>query len=84
MNKKKLFARVLAGSGNVRFGDLVTLAEAFGFRMIRVTGSHHIFTHPRLPELLNLQNWKGKAKPYQIRQLLRLVEDYDLPLEEES
>ena len=81
MNKKKLFAKVLAGSGNVRFGDVVTLAEAFGFRLVRVTGSHHIFAHPRLGELLNLQNWRGKAKPYQIRQLLKLVEDHDLRLE---
>jgi predicted RNA binding protein YcfA (HicA-like mRNA interferase family) len=56
MSKKKLFAKVLSGSGNVRFGDLVTLAEAFGFRQVRVAGSHHIFSHPRIPELLNLQN----------------------------
>ncbi len=84
MNKKELFAKVFSGSGNVRFGDVVTLAEAFGFRLARSSGSHHIFAHPKLSELLNLQNWKGKAKPYQIRQLLRLVEDYDLTLEEES
>jgi hypothetical protein len=66
MSKKKLFAKVLAGSENVRFAEIVTLAEAFGFREVRVTGSHHIYTHPRLPELLNIQNWRGKAKPYQI------------------
>jgi len=31
---------------------------------------------------LNLQEVKGEAKPYQIRQLLRLVERYNLELEE--
>jgi len=30
-------------------------------------GSHHIFVHPQVQELVNLQNVGGKAKPYQIR-----------------
>jgi hypothetical protein len=32
--------------------------------------------------LLNLQEVRGKAKPYQIRQFLRLVEKYNLELGE--
>jgi hypothetical protein len=32
---------------------------------------------------LNLQSVNGMAKPYQIRQFLRLVERYDLRLENE-
>jgi predicted RNA binding protein YcfA (HicA-like mRNA interferase family) len=47
----------------------MTLAEAFGFRLARIRGSHHIFEHPTIPELLNLQESKGQAKPYQVRQL---------------
>jgi hypothetical protein len=31
---------------------------------------------------MNLQNVKGKKKPYQVKQLLRIVEKYDLHLEE--
>ena len=42
------------------------------------------FTHPHVRELVNLQNVNGKAKPYQIRQLLQLVERYDLRLRDES
>lgn len=83
MKKRKLLAKVLAGSENIRFDDLCTLAEAFGFRLSRRNGSHHIFTHPKVQELLNLQDIKGKAKPYQIRQFLALAENYDLALEEE-
>jgi len=60
------------------------LVRGFGFRLARVSGSHHIFTHPATPELLNLQEVKGEAKPYQIRQFLRLVERYDLRLEDET
>ena len=36
------------------------------------------------PELVNLQDVGGEAKPYQIRQVLRLVERYNLQLEDRS
>jgi len=38
---------------------------------------------PGIPELLNLQNVKGKAKPYQIKQFLQLIEIHNLQMEEE-
>jgi hypothetical protein len=60
MNKRKLLQKALAGPKNFRFGDLVTLVEAFGFRLARVSGSHHVFEHPDVPELLNLQTSKGR------------------------
>ena len=66
----------------MRFADAFALAEAFGFRLSRVQGSHHILTHPTIPELLNLQDVRGQANPYQVRQLLQLVERHNLSLEE--
>jgi predicted RNA binding protein YcfA (HicA-like mRNA interferase family) len=80
MNVHKLLQKALSGSANIRFGDLVRLVEAFGFRLSRKTGSHHIFVHPGVDELVNLQEVDGKAKPYQIRQFLRLVERYNLEI----
>lgn len=35
-------------------------------------------------ENINLQEIDGKAKPYQIRQFLRLIERYNLRLEDKS
>ncbi len=84
MNKRKLLKKALAGSKNIRFGDMVTLIEAFGFRLARVSGSHHILEHADVPEIVNIQNQKGKAKPYQVRQFLELVEHYNLELGEEE
>ena len=84
MNKRKLLKKVLSGSRNVRFSDLVSLVEAFGFRLSRVSGSHHIFVHPEVPELVNLQDVGGQAKPYQIQQWLRLVERYNLSMEDDA
>lgn len=80
MNKRKLLRKALAGAQDIRFNDMVALVEAFGFVLSRTKGSHHIFTHPAIPELVNLQAVGGYAKPYQIRQFLRLVERYNLTL----
>jgi predicted RNA binding protein YcfA (HicA-like mRNA interferase family) len=82
--KRKLLEKILTGSKNIRFDELVTLVEAFGFTLSRVNGSHHIFTHPEISEIVNLQNKQGKAVPYQVRQFLSLIEQYALTLEDES
>ena len=66
---------------NVAFSDMVNLVEGFGFHTVRMSGSHHIFAHPDISELVNLQSVEGEAKPYQIRQFLRLVERHNLQLE---
>jgi len=34
-----------------------------------------------MPELLNLQEVDGKCKPYQVRQVLKLLDRYRLKLE---
>ena len=39
-----------------------------------------VFTHPDMGEHLSLQPRRGEAKPYQIRQFLALVEQYNLRL----
>lgn len=83
MRKRKLLQKLLSGSKNIRFSEAVSCAEMFGFKLDRITGSHHIFLHPDVPELLNLQNVKGQAKPYQIKQLLQIIERYNLQMEDE-
>jgi predicted RNA binding protein YcfA (HicA-like mRNA interferase family) len=77
---EKTLKHARAGSRNLRFADVCRLAEGFGFRLARVKGSHHIYSHPSMPELVNLQAVNGKAKPYQVGQLLDLVERYNLKL----
>jgi predicted RNA binding protein YcfA (HicA-like mRNA interferase family) len=83
MDETKLLKRLARGdAANVAFGDLCALAKALGFELRRVSGSHHVFAHPDIPQLINLQSVHGQAKPYQIRQLVRLVERYDLRLKD--
>jgi predicted RNA binding protein YcfA (HicA-like mRNA interferase family) len=79
MRSDRLLARLKAGHfANVRFTDALRLAAEFGFEVSRMSGSHRIISHPEIRELLNLQEHHGKAKPYQLRQLVNLIERYHL------
>jgi len=62
--------------------DFVKLISSFGFKLDRVNGSHHIFIHDDIDEIINIQNVKGEAKPYQIKQFLKIIELNNLKLEE--
>lgn len=62
MNRRRLLRRLSQGAlRNVRFADLLDLAQGFGFRRLRISGSHHIFSHPDIPELVNLQEVRGEV-----------------------
>jgi hypothetical protein len=85
MNRQQLLRRLARGHlQNVPFADFCHLVESFSFRLLRVSGSHHVFGQPDCPELVNLQNVGGQVKPYQIRQFLRLVERYNIRFETEK
>jgi predicted RNA binding protein YcfA (HicA-like mRNA interferase family) len=81
MNPQNLLKKALSGSRNLNIREILPTAEAFGFQQSRVSGSHHIFVHPGVEELVNLQDENGKAKPSQVWQLLKLVEQYNLTIE---
>jgi predicted RNA binding protein YcfA (HicA-like mRNA interferase family) len=81
---KKILAKVLSGSKNITFEDFVQLVEGFGFRLACVNGSHHIFVHDSVKELVNLQNVNGQVKPYQVKQVMELIERYNLELEKQK
>jgi predicted RNA binding protein YcfA (HicA-like mRNA interferase family) len=80
MQNQKLLEKAINSSQNLRFAEAVKLAGAFGFKLERVRGSHHILKRAGIPELLNFQNVAGKVKPCQIKQMLEIVETYDLTL----
>jgi len=82
MKQQKLLQKMISGKANIRFAEMCKIVEAFGFRLDRINGSHHIFVHPEVPELVNLQEVKGRAKPYQIKQFLSIVEKYNLQMRE--
>lgn len=74
----KLLLRAQDGPGSLSFREICTLAECHGFVLLRQTGSHAMYKHPSLhPAMggfMNFQSENGKAKAYQVRQLLRAIE----------
>ena len=80
MRARKIYEKLLANPQNVRFAEFCKVVEAFGYRLDRISGSHHIYEDRAAPRPLNLQSRRGEAKPYQIRQFLRDVEEFHLTL----
>ena len=77
----KIKKTVLSGvsDASVRFADLCYLLEALDFRRRRGKGSHVIFTKAGVIEIINLQPRKdGKAKPYQVKQVRTIINNYSL------
>jgi hypothetical protein len=70
-----LLARARANPASLRFAEACTLAECHGWVPVRQRGSHRIFQRPGSAPLLNLQDLRGMAKPYQVRQLLAAIDD---------
>jgi predicted RNA binding protein YcfA (HicA-like mRNA interferase family) len=83
VKKSKLLRKILSGSKNVRFAEFTLLIEAFGFSLERISGSHHIYSHPRVPQAISVQpDENGQAKPYQLKQFTKLIEKFALQLED--
>jgi hypothetical protein len=70
MDVSDQIARLQAQRQATRFSELLKIcSEHFGEP--RVKGSHHIFKTPWPGDpRLNLQSDKGKAKPYQVEQVI--------------
>jgi predicted RNA binding protein YcfA (HicA-like mRNA interferase family) len=75
----KLLERILRGSSdaNISFTGICRLLRDLGF-VERVRGSHHIFAKEQVAEILNLQPKGAKAKPYQVKQVRKVLVKYKM------
>jgi hypothetical protein len=64
-----------------RFDDLRGILLRLGFAK-RVKGSHHIFAREGIAEILNLQPRGSMAKPYQVKQVQKVLVQYKLAEED--
>jgi hypothetical protein len=77
----ELLNRAWRNPGDLRFEEALKLASQLGFDKPRIRGSHHVMTHPKgalirdvYPRPLNLQKHSdGKAKAYELRQMLQMA-----------
>jgi predicted RNA binding protein YcfA (HicA-like mRNA interferase family) len=85
MNRRKLLQRILLGAHqNLSYSDFIHLLEGLGFHHVRTRGSHRVYLNPSIPATISLQPAYGQAKPYQVREVMRMIERYNLSLEDES
>ena len=82
--RRRLLERLHRGHyDNVDFRDFCDLIRGLGWELHRIKGSHHMFRHPRVPNVFTVLPERGQAKRYQIRELLKFIRDYDLNLRDE-
>lgn len=72
---EKIVQQMRTEPAAVRFSDLKKVCEAH-FGMPRQDGSSHVIYKTPWPgnPRVNIQNAKGKAKPYQVRQVLWAID----------
>ena len=77
-NVAKLLTRMRQSPGNVRFDDLVRVCIAY-FGQPRQRGtSHMVFSMPWSGDpRVNIQNDHGRAKRYQVLQVLMAIERWE-------
>jgi hypothetical protein len=79
----ELFVKAKANPRSLRFAELKTLCQCAGLQHDRTSGSHLIFRRNAPFFLLSIQRMPdGRAKPYQVRQLIELIETHKLIAEE--
>ena len=83
MEKAETYHYLKGHPKNVRFESLCKAAELFGFTHQGGKGSHRVYAREGVREILNFQEVHGFAKPYQVKQLCKIIENYSL-LEEEN
>ena len=74
-NLKELLLKFKLSPQNVKFAELVKVCEII-FGKARQSGtSHRVYKTPWQGDpRVNIQNSKGKAKSYQVKQVLRAIE----------
>lgn len=65
----------------IAFRDFEKLLKAYGFSHARTTGGHRLYTHPNVPRAFPVQPEGKEAKRYQVRELLALIDRYNLHMD---
>lgn len=75
VNIAKILDRMRSGPAQISFADLYKVCVAYFGKPRQSASSHAIFKTPWPGDpRVNIQNDKGKAKPYQVRQVLLAIE----------
>ena len=74
-SRARLLDALRKNPNDVRFADLAKLCDAYFGEPRHKATSHRIYRTPWPGDpRVNVQNAKGKAKPYQVRQVIKAIE----------
>jgi len=76
--RQKLIDKARNNPAGIRFREICLLAEHFGFTSRGGKGSHVVYEKDGVEEILTFQDRQGMAKPYQVKQLLAVIEKFRL------
>lgn len=74
---EKLMQKLNSGK-SLTFTETKLILRKLGFALQRVSGSHHIYTHPQLDRPVNIQPVGKDAKPYQLKQIRDTISELGL------
>lgn len=74
-NLDQLIVQMRENPKNVRYSDLIKLCTQYFGKPRQTGGSHTVFKTPWQGDpRINVQNANGKAKPYQVKQVLAALD----------
>ena len=77
--QEKMMLAILSGTQdkNISFSDLQSVLDRLGFQC-RIKGDHFIYTMDGIEEIINIQPIGKMAKPYQVKQVRQIIQEYQL------
>lgn len=73
--KEKLIKKILnpINDKNITFNEITSILNYYNF-ICRVKGDHHIYTRNDIEEIINIQPKGNMAKPYQVKQVRKIIQ----------
>ncbi len=74
-NSKEIIQQMKHNPQGIRYADLCKICDHYFGEARQASGSHRVYKTPWQGDpRVNIQNYKGKAKAYQVKQVLRAIE----------
>ena len=78
-SREDILSQMKDNPANVRFADLSKVCIYYFGQARQKDGSHHVYKTPWQGDpRINIQNNKGKAKSYQVKQVLLAIEKLEV------
>ena len=75
----EIISKIKQNPGEIRFSDLCKVCDHFFGEPRKSASSHRVYKTPWHGDpRINIQNYKGKAKAYQVKQVLLAIEKLEV------